>query len=219
MMKFQEEQAALINDEKRAELMTDAPAPAASGQDDFLTVGSRDKAVKKGTIVLAILFAVGLAALVFMIKKSVPSSAAAGEEAQKKNLQAAMAQVLGIKKELAGDMQPGLIYELSDVEKKQIKVSELKKNPFMLDKAGGEQAAAGGEGGEAAQPVRVVAQVNGLRLLGIMLSPTGNSCMINDRIVYKGDKVSGYQVLAINDDSVELSSQGTTVTLRIATGK
>jgi hypothetical protein len=219
MLKFQQEQSSVISDEKRNELMSESSAAPGAGQNDFLTVGSRDKAVKKGTIVLAALFVVGLGALFLMIKKSTPASATAAETTQKNAMQAAIAKITGIKKELAGDMQNGLIYELSNVEKKQIKVGELKKNPFMLDKSNSDKAASTDDSGVVDFTPHKVETVNGMRLLGIMQSPNGNSAMINDRIVYKGDKVSGYQVLAINDDSVDLSSQGTTVTLRIATGK
>jgi|GEM_PF-2231823 len=227
MLKFQQEDSPVISDEKRAELMQESPETNASGQEDeFLTVSSRDQALKKGTIILVILFAIGAGALVLMIKKSAPSPAAAGEQTQETALKAAVAQITGIKKDLAGDMESNMIYELSDVEKKQIKVSELKKNPFMLDKTVVEKASDASEQDDAdsaealaALQHRVESQAGGLKLLGIMLSPRGNSCMINDKIVYKGDKVEGFTVLAINDDSVELSSQGMTITLRITAGK
>jgi hypothetical protein len=227
MLKFQQQESPLISDEKRTELMQEGPSPVASGPDDeFLTVSSRDQAVKRGTIVLSILFVVGVGVLIFMIKKSAPAAADASEATQQSTLQAAVAQITGIKKELAGDMHNAMIYEMSNVEKKQIKVSELKKNPFMLDKTMADKPATGdneGDNGstktESLAQNRADAQASGMRLLGIMLSPSGNSCMINDKIVYKGDKVSGFEILAINDDNVELGSQGTTVTLRIATGK
>jgi preprotein translocase subunit SecG len=226
MLKFQEQESPLISDEKRAELMQkDASADATGQDDDFLTVSSREQTVKRGTIVLAVLFIAGFAGLFLMIKKSAPVAATAAESTQEKALQAAVAQITGIKKELAGDMQTTVIDELSNVEKKQIKVSELKKNPFMLDKTAAEKTAGTSEGGspsveaQALAQRRMETQVNGLRLLGIMQSPTGNSCMINDRIVYKGDRLDSFEVLAINDDSVELGSQGMNFTLRIATGR
>ncbi len=227
MMKFQEEESPLISDEKRAELMQEGATGEALGHDnDFLTVSSREQTVKRGTIVLVVLFVAGFAGLFLMIKKSAPAAATAAESTQEKALQAAVAQITGIKKELAGDMQTSVIDELSNVERKQIKVSELKKNPFMLDKAAVEKSVGtGSDGGSPSAEAQALAQrrmetqVNGLRLLGIMQSPKGNSCMINDRIVYKGDRINDFEVLAISDDSVELGSQGMTFSLRIATGR
>jgi preprotein translocase subunit SecG len=226
MLKFQQQESPLIDDDKRAELMNEAKEHAVGqtgGEEEFLTVSSRDKAVKKGTIILTILFVVGIAALVLMIKKVSPGTASATESSQDTVLKAAVAQITGIKKELAGDIQSSKIYEMFDVDKKQIKVGDLKKNPFMLDKAVAETPAnpAIDSATEAAakEQRRLEAQAGNMRLLAIMVSPNGNSCMINDKIVYKGDKVNGFDVLAIADDSVELISQGTKITLRIVAGK
>jgi preprotein translocase subunit SecG len=223
MLKFQQPESPLIDDNKRAELMNEGQEQAVGHEEEFLTVSSRDKAVKKGTIVFTVLFIVGLAALVLMIKKTAPSSASAAETSQDTVLQAAVAQITGIKKELAGDMQSAKIYELFNVDKKQIKVGELKKNPFMLDKTVADNPAidsATRSAEIAAQAQRrLESQASGLRLLAIMVSPNGNSCMVNDKIVYKGDKINGFEVLAITDDSVELGSQGTKITLRIVAGK
>jgi preprotein translocase subunit SecG len=226
MLKFQQEESPVISDEKRTELMQEPAGPEPTEQSgDFLTVSSREQTVKRGTIVLAILFFAGFAALFLMIRKSAPGAASAGESAQEKTLEAAVAQITGIRKELAGDMPTSMIDELSSVDRKQIKVDELKKNPFMLDKATGENAASAEEADAFSAEARALAQrrmelqVNGLRLMGIMHSPGGNSCMINERIVYKGDTIEGFEVLAINDDSVELGSHGITFALRITAGR
>jgi preprotein translocase subunit SecG len=226
MLKFQQEEPPLAGAEEENASLQENHDLTSDSQQDFLTVSTRDQAVKRGTIILAILFAIGIGALVVMIRKSAPAPAAADDQSQKNTLAVAVAQITGLRKELAGDMHSAMLYELSNVEKKQVKVNELKKNPFMLDKTGIERASEAvpftSDASQAARPLPAEPpqmQVPGMRLLGIMLSPNGNSCMINDRIVYKGDKIGGYEVLAINDDNVLLGSQGTTITLRIVTGK
>jgi hypothetical protein len=173
-----------------------------------------------------VLFVVGLAALVLMIKKTTPGSVSATEASQDTVLKAAVAQITGIKKELAGDVQSSMIYELFNVDKKQIKVGELKKNPFMLDNTVAENPVNSAIDNatrpeEIAEQTkrRLEAQAGGLRLLAIMVSPNGNSCMVNDKIIYKGDTINGFEVLAITDSSVEMVSQGTKITLRIVAGK
>lgn len=226
MLKFQQEESPLINDEKRAELMQETSGAEASEQaDDFLTVASREQTVRRGTIILTAIFLAGFAALFLMIRKSTPGEASAGESAQTKTLEAAVAQITGIKRELAGDLPAALIDELSSVDRMQIKVDDLKKNPFMFDKVLGGNVMAAEETEAFSVEARTLVQqrmelhVNGLRLMGIMQSPTGNSCMINEKILHVGDTIEGFQILAINNDSVELSSQGISLILRIAAGR
>jgi hypothetical protein len=54
-----------------------APSNEAAGGQQYLTVASRSRQVRKNTIQLAVLFGIGLLCLFFMIKKTSPQSAAA----------------------------------------------------------------------------------------------------------------------------------------------
>lgn len=217
MLKFQQDDSPVINDDKRAAIEQDAREQ----QDDFLTVSSRDSAVKRGTIVLAVLFAVGLAGVFIMVKKATPSSAAAGEPMEDAILQATVARMTGISQDQTDDMEQvvGRFYELSNIT--QVKVNELRKNPFILDRSLIGQAAdlSGGDASmEAALAVRRRLQdkLKNFHLVGIMTSPQGNLCMIDDRVVRKGDALGEFAVVDVLDDGVVLSAQGMQFELKIA---
>lgn len=52
-------------------------ASEAEPQQEYLTVASREKQARKSTVLLIVLFGVGLLCLWFMVKKSIPRSATA----------------------------------------------------------------------------------------------------------------------------------------------
>ena len=100
-------------------------------------------------------------------------------------------------------------YEFSDVF--QVKVGELTKNPFQVEgivpELKGEalprmdpQAQA-----ELIRHKKMQQEASTLRLLSIMRSENGHSCMINDEIVRQGETIEGFLVAQIGNNSVELT--------------
>jgi preprotein translocase subunit SecG len=178
----------------------------------YLTVAVKEKNVRKSTWTLAILFVVGMAGLLMMIKKSTPQSTQAGDiDVAEAQIETAIERLTGIRSEVFGRMDEVVtkFHEFSNVE--QIQVDELLKNPFYYDMFKGQKTKA-----EKVKPVDPEKEARALRakilrkeagdlqLLSIMESPKGNCCMINDAILYEGDTIKGFKVGEIGDGFVKL---------------
>jgi hypothetical protein len=184
-------------------------------QQDYLTVASRDNKIKRGTIVLVILFAVGLLFVLLMIKKSSPSPAL-GLTNEESRIESAIAQLTGLKLGI-GDRIDQIVKrfnQFSDVKKLQ--VEQLQKNPFVRERyypASG--LSSGSEAGTEALNSELARQAESMQLFSIMHSDNGNCCMIDDKLLYEGDKIGGFEVCRISDFSVELCTDGMKFVLRI----
>ncbi|MHC4482161.1 MAG: hypothetical protein ACYSW4_01290 [Planctomycetota bacterium] len=192
-------------------------------EQEYLTVAARSRNVRKTTWLLAVLFAIGLLCLLFMIKKSTPQTATAGSGTAETQLEMAIARLTGIKSEMFNRMDEivNKFYEFSDVQ--QVKVNELVKNPFERDAFWGNfRKIADTEkqnSDTAADLIRQ--QADQLRLLCIMQSAQGNCCMIgtltlqkdgrkgslDDKILHEGDSIRGFKVRQIGDSFVRLESE------------
>ena len=182
----------------------------------YITVASRGKNVRKTTYLLVVLFSIGALCLWFMIKKSGLGKAEAGTGAEESQIEVAIARLTGVKSEMFSRMDEilGKFYEFSNV--RQVKASDLVKNPFKLEVLLGQlkqvkepQAESGGDA-EFLRQQMLKEQAKQMQLLGIMQSQQGYCCMINDRILYKGDLIRDFRVKEITDNTVELqwSSSG-----------
>lgn len=189
----------------------------------FVTTTSREKSIKNGTIVFIAVFCVSLGCLWVMIKKTTPQAAMAKTTSEDSmQIENAIAKVTGTKAEFFKgiDNVVSKFNEFSSVL--QIRVNELQKNPFEHQKYSVVELSPEQEMMESAQErqraVRDTLEqgATGMQLLSIMKSPKGNSCMINDKMLSKGDTIDGWQVVAITDKSVELSAQGMQKTLKIS---
>jgi preprotein translocase subunit SecG len=188
----------------------------------FVTTASHEKKVKNGTVILAVVFCVSLVCLWFMIKKTTPQAAAAKTVADETQIESAIAKITGTKAEFFKgiDNVVGKFYEFSNVL--QVRVTDLKKNPFEhKNYANTEVANIPSEEESALEQEKTIKfnlekEATGMQLLSIMKSPRGNSCMINDRILHKGDKIENWEVAAITDKTVELSAQGMRKILKIS---
>jgi hypothetical protein len=189
----------------------------------FVTTTSREKSIKNGTIIFIAVFCVSLGCLWFMIKKTTPQAAMAKTSSDDSmQIENAIAKVTGTKAEFFQgiDNVVSKFNEFSNVL--QIKVNELQKNPFEHQKYSITSLSPEQEQAESAfERQRVVRDTleqgaTGMQLLSIMKSPKGNSCMINDKMLSKGDTIDGWQVVAITDKGVELSAQGMQKTLKIS---
>jgi len=182
---------------------------AAEGRkQEYLTVAAKSENVRKSTIMLAVLFGIGLLCLLFMIKKSSPQSASAAlvneEETQ---IEMAITRLTGVKSEMFNSMDEivNKFYEFSNVL--QVDVSQLVKNPFelelFLESLRGKADSEGKSLNINAEMI-MKKQMKDLQLWSIMQSDRANCCMINDKILYAGDSVKGYKVLEIGDNFVRL---------------
>jgi len=186
--------------------------PNDAPEQEYLTVAAKGKNVRRTTYLLAVLFAIGMLCLLFMIKKSTPQTATAAvvgtAEAQ---IEKAITRLTGIRSEMFNRMDEIVrkFYEFSDVQ--QVRVNELVKNPFERDVFGGNLKA--NSPPEAKDPdtdadmmlqQRLMRQAKDLRLLSIMQSVQGNCCMIDDKILYEGDSINGFKVRQISDSFVRL---------------
>jgi preprotein translocase subunit SecG len=176
-----------------------------SGDDgEFLTRAHHGKNLKQSTIILAVLFTVGAVCVWFMIKKTTPPPAAAAVGTEEAKIENAIAQLMGIQTEM--DAKMGNIVtrfsEFSDIE--QVDVCDLKKNPFSIEMSVGnfEQTL------EPGRRKEVEDRAQKLQLWSIMASPQNACCMINERILYKGDKIDGFTVVEIDPRFVGLESNG-----------
>lgn len=178
-------------------------------EQQYLTVAAQGKKVRKMTMLLAVLFVIGLLCLLFMIRKSVPQTATAasnsGEETQ---IQKAIERLTGVGSEMFKRMDQIVkkFYEFSDV--RQVRVNELNKNPFeyeiFLD------------GDPESTDIKKAEVRPALPLLAILQTDEGYCCMIDDKILYEGDMIKGFKVIQISDDFVKLELEGVETVLKLS---
>jgi preprotein translocase subunit SecG len=185
------------------------------GEEQFLVTAQHGRNLRHSTITLAVLFTVGALCVWFMIKKVTPPSAEAAVGTEEAKIVNAIAQLTGIRTEM--DARMGDIVarfnEFSNVE--QISVADLKKNPFELEVSTGdlEQTLEFGHQLQLRKEVEEKAQA--LQLWSIMASPQNACCMINNKILYKGDKIDGFTVMEIDSRFVKVELHGIGVILRM----
>ncbi len=188
-------------------------------EQEYLTVATQGKQVRKTTILLAVLFGIGLLSLWFMIKKSSPQTAAGSAGTEDTQIEMAISRLTGVRSEMFNRMDEIVkkFDEFSDVQ--QVQVNELAKNPFELetfldDVKDGERSS--DIEAERMRQHRLRQQIKNLQLLSIMQSDQGNCCMIDDRILYEGDLIRGFKVCQIGESFVKLESEGVEIVLKLS---
>jgi preprotein translocase subunit SecG len=175
-------------------------------EQQYLTVAAQGKKVRKMTMLLAVLFVIGLLCLLFMIRKSVPRTAAATSvNAEETQIEKAIARLTGVGSEMFKRMDQIVkkFYEFSDV--RQVRVNELVKNPFEIFLA------------EPSKIPDITGTVDtDLQLKTILQTDKVYICMINDEILYEGDTIKGFKVVQISDDFVKLESEGVEKVLKLS---
>lgn len=178
---------------------------------EFLTVAANSKSLRRSTMVVTVLVAIGLICLGMMIRKSQPQAASARQTRDDEmKIEAAISRLTGARSEMVNRMDEIVrkFNDYSDVF--QVKVGELTKNPFETEgyvrRLPREVIATEDPHARAAliRRQRMQQQAGTLRLLSIMQSETGHSCMINDQILREGEAVAGFTVSQIDRNSVEL---------------
>ncbi len=197
---------------------------AQAPEQEYFTVASHGKAVRKSTTILAVLFIIGLLCLWFMIKKSAPKAALAADvSTEDTQIETAIARLTGIKSEMFNSMDEivSKFYEFSDVL--QVQVSELVKNPFQLELF---LSNLNSKPSVDEKPVEIDTETiwrqqirqkaKDLQLDSIMQSDKGKCCMINNKILYVGNSIKDFKVDQINDSLVKLESGGVEVVLTLS---
>jgi len=206
--------------------------PAAAGgtvadsaeEQEYLTVAAHNKNARKSTMLLAALFVIGLLCLFFMIKKSTPqTTTAAAVNTEQMQIETAIARLTGVRAEMFDRMDKIVkkFYEFSDVQ--QVNVNELAKNPFKrevflgsLKNISDTEERDSDIDIEMMRKQQLRQQAKNMRLLGIMQSEQGNCCMLDDRILHKGDSIKGFSVKQIGDSFVKLDSKGVEIILKLS---
>jgi len=188
-------------------------------QQEYLTVSSRGKNARKTTYLLAVLFAIGFLSLWVMIQKSTPSAASASNN-EESQIESAITRLTGVSSDMFDRMDEivNKFYEFSDVL--QVDVEELAKNPFRYDICLGDlkdsQGKNDGSELEKIRQLHLKKQSQELQLVSIIQSPTGNCCMINDKILYEGDTIKQFTIRKVNNNQVRLESDGLEIILKLA---
>ena len=185
-----------------------------AGALEYLTVASNGRSTRRSTILVIILVSIGLVCLGFMIRKSQPQAASAGQVSEEVTIETAISRLTGVSAEMIGKMDQILrrFREFSDVL--QVEVSELVKNPFEVEVFAKEIKSEVNAGMDAEAQAAIVRRQRlkqraaALGLLSVMQSGAASSCMINDRLLEQGDMIEGFVITRIGGDSVELVWRG-----------
>lgn len=181
-------------------------------EQEFISVATNSKQVKKTTTLLAVLFVAGLLCLWFMVKKSSPQAAgAASADTNEVDIAKAISRITGVKSEMFNRMDDivNKFYEFSDVL--QVEVNELVKNPFELEMflAGLKAKAEAGEQPvqvdfEAIRRQKIQQEADKLLLMSIMESDQGYCCMIDAKTLYKDDSIGDFKLVQIANNFVKV---------------
>ncbi|UCG57884.1 MAG: hypothetical protein JSU70_23840 [Phycisphaerales bacterium] len=214
MLSFMRDQGAESTPAQKPTKSTGRGGPAAqSGQgQDYMTVATQSKNVRKTTALVAILFAIGLVCLWFMIRSSKPQAATAAPEGDEEaQIELAIGRLTGVSSEMLSRMDQivAKFYEFSDVL--QVQADELVKNPFELEvflsslmKKMDKQERETAIPAELRLQQQMQEQAEGMRISSIMRSDRGNCCIIDDMRLYEGDSIRSFTVAHIGNTSVEL---------------
>lgn len=186
-----------------------SPDSSSEKEQQYLTVAAQGKDVRKMTMLLAVLFVIGLLCLLFMIRKSVPQSAtAASDSGEETQIEKAIERITGVGSDLFKRMDQivNKFYEFSDVQ--QVRVYELVKNPF-------ERQVFLADAPEKTDSTKAEL-LKDLQLLTILQTDDGYCCMIDDKILYEGDTIKGFKVVQIGDDFVKLELEGVQKVLKLS---
>ena len=189
---------------------------AVSSSEDYLTVSGQSQKVRRSTMILVVLFAVGALGIWLMVKKTTPAMVSAEPSQNQVQLETALAQLDSMQAEMDSKMNSiaGRFYQFNNVD--QVGVEELKKNPFIRKDMGCDSSS-GGTGTQQQAQIRQEAQVigMGMELWSITATPKGACCMIDDKVLYEGDAYRNMTIKSITGKTVMLEYKGINVELKM----
>jgi preprotein translocase subunit SecG len=212
-----------LRDPNFEELPAEQQAGAAQQKEqEYLTVATHGKDVRRSTMILCVLFIIGLICLGVMIKKSAPQAASAKtENPEEIQIETAIAKLMDVKLEMFDRMDEivNKFYEFSNVL--QVQVGELVKNPFQLetfiDKLKADPANKDSQiSAEMIWREQIKQKAKNMKLYSTMQSEKGICCMIDNKILYEGDKIEDFEVKKINTDNVLLVLEDIEMTLKLS---
>lgn len=196
-----------------------AAEPSAQGPEAaFLTTAHHGRNARQGTLVLTVLFVIGAVVVWWMIKKVAPASVEAAGQEESAKIEQVLAQLNSFKSEVNGQMDSMVsrFYQASELG--QISVDELKKNPFRLemglkiDEPSPEQLS---DARRQALEDEVNLQAGRLQLWSLTERADNACCLINDKLLYVGDAIEGFEIKAIRNQRVVLERDGVQVELKM----
>ena len=187
---------------------------SSSGQNDVIEPCLQEKTVRRTTIILIGAVAFAFLAIWFMNKKATPAPATAQTSPEQLQIEAVIAQLSGTSQQTQNKMDDMVkrFYELSDI--KQVSPKQLMKDPFTLSWGHGLIDAKNTSSLDSRQRTGS-AGLESLELKSVLESKFGNCCMINDKLLYVGDKIKGVEVVQITADFVRLKSEKNETILRL----
>ncbi|MFA6185777.1 MAG: hypothetical protein WC770_01005 [Phycisphaerae bacterium] len=186
-----------------------------SKQSEIIQPQVQEKNVRQTTFILIGAIAIVFAGVWVMHKKNTPAKATAAVNEQQLQIESAISQLTGMNKENVSQVDEVVkrFYEFADFE--QVRPEQLKADPFGLNWAAAIMSAP--VGANKSGMTESTANAPKMELLSILKSKYGNCCMIDDMLLYKGDKINGFEVVEIGDDFARLQSAGHTITLYLQT--
>jgi len=178
---------------------------AVSSTEDYLTVSGHNQKVRRSTMILVVLFAVGALGILLMVNKTTPAVASAEPSQNQVQLETALVQLDNMQAEMDSQMNSvaGRFYQFNNVD--QVGVEELKKNPFIrgeMDSVPGSNGTGSQQQEQIQQEVQVITM--GMELWSITATPKGMCCMIDDKVLYQGDTYKNVTVKTSTEKIVTL---------------
>ncbi len=216
MLDYMKEQNSMNNNQ--AARSTGGP-DAASAQDrdasgDYYSVSGKSQQASKSTYLLIAFFILGFGLLWLMIIKSTPKKAGAAsintQTPEEVRLENALTTITGSKSQMNSGIKKIVkkFYQFSDVP--QVQLNELSKNPFCNDSFMNIAASQNTVSSTSAEMIRreqLAKLADSLQLFSIMQGSGSQEkpcCMINDRVVYVGDRIKEFELVRIEDNYVVL---------------
>jgi hypothetical protein len=175
----------------------------------------QEKNVRLTTFILVAAIAAVLIAIWLIHKKAAPAkTAAAITDNQQTAVETAITQLTGIKTDDVEqvDQLVKKFYEFADF--KQVDRQQFKRNPFNPSPIASDMT---DSSALKKDDDSVKSNAQKMQLQSISQSKYGNCCMIDDALLYKGDKINGFEIVEIGADFVRLRTGGQDITLYLQT--
>ena len=184
--------------------------------EDYLESSVSEKPAKKTTVILAGVVIVGAIALFLMIKQVAPASLETANKDQMA-IDIALSQLSSgesLTKQI--DSVVKKFYDFSNVP--QIGAKWLHKNPFVLSSkliSSENGTGSKNEKSNVAARKNHVDIADTLNVYGVMNISGKFCCMIDDKLLYEGDRYKDFTISKISNQSVVITKDGKNISIKI----